>query len=93
MRVKLLTYDFLRYGSVDGTLDSISASTFVDEKGAAYFKGFVKLSRAHLGATPQDMPVTPGMTVTCDIVTGRKTVLEYLARPVLMAFSQGLRER
>lgn len=93
VRVKLLTYDFLRYGSVDGKLESISASSFVDDKGAAYFKGQVRLARAHLGAQPQDMPITPGMTVTCDIVTGRKTVLEYLARPVLLAFSQGLRER
>jgi len=93
VRVKVLTYDFLRYGTVDGHLASISASSFVDEKGTPYFKGIVRLNRSHLGAGPSDYPVLPGMTVVSDIITDRKSVLQYLARPVVVAFRQGLRER
>jgi len=93
VRVKVLTYDFLRYGTVEGQVASVSATNFIDEKGTPYFKGIVRLKRAHLGAGPNDFPVLPGMTVVCDIVTDRKTVLQYLARPVVVAFRQGLRER
>jgi multidrug efflux pump subunit AcrA (membrane-fusion protein) len=46
-----------------------------------------------VGEGPDDQPILPGMTVVCDIVTDRKTVLQYLARPVAVAFRQGLRER
>lgn len=93
VRVKVLTYDFLRYGTVDGHVAAVSASSFVDDKNNPYFKGIVRLSRSHLGPGPNDQPVLPGMTVVCDIVTDRKTVLMYLARPVVVAFRQGLRER
>ena len=93
VRVKVLTYDFLRYGIVEGTVASVSGTSFVDDKNAAFFKGIVSLSRSHLGAGPNDYPVLPGMTVACDIVTDRKTVLQYLARPEVVAFRQGLRER
>ena len=93
VRVKMLTYDFLRYGTIEGHLASVSASSFIDDKGTPYFKGTVRLNRAHLGAGPNDFPVLPGMTVVCDIVTDRKSVLQYLARPVVVAFRQGLRER
>ena len=93
VRVKVLTYDFLRYGIVEGNVASVSGTSFVDEKNAAFFKGIVRLSRGHLGAGPKDYPVLPGMTVVSDIVTDRKTVLQYLARPVVVAFQQGLRER
>ena len=93
VRVKVLTYDFLRYGTIEGHLIGVSASSFVDEKDNPYFKGIVRLTRNHLGVRAEDYPVLPGMTVVCDIVTDRKTVLEYLVRPVAVAFRQGLRER
>ena len=93
VRVKVLTYDFMRYGTVDGDLVAVSASSFVDDKATPYFKGIVRLSRNQLGAREDQQPVLPGMTVVCDIVTDRKTVLQYLARPVVVAFRQGLRER
>jgi HlyD family type I secretion membrane fusion protein len=93
VRVKLLTYDFLRYGTVDGYVSSVSATSFVDDKGVPFFKGIVRLTRSHLGPRVDDQPIHPGMTVVCDIITDRKTVLQYLARPVVIALRQGLRER
>jgi len=93
VRVKVLTYDYLRYGTIDGHLAAISATSFLDEKGVPYFKGVVRMSRNHLGKAVGDLPVHPGMTVVCDIVTDRKTVLQYLIRPVALALREGLRER
>lgn len=93
VRVKVLTYDFLRYGTVEGTLAAVSATSFLDERNVPYFKGTVHLSQNFVGAVRDEFPVLPGMTVTCDIVTDRKSVLQYLARPVTVAFRQGLRER
>ena len=92
-RIKVLTYDFLRYGTIDGEVATVSASSFVDEKSNPYFKGIVRLSRDHLGAGAGKLPVHPGMTVVCDIVTDRKTVLQYLLRPIAVALREGLRER
>lgn len=93
VRVKVLTYDFLRYGTVEGTLAAVSATSFLDERNVPYFRGTVHLARNFVGTAHNEFPVLPGMTVTCDIVTDRKSVLQYLARPVAVAFRQGLRER
>ena len=95
VRIKVGTYDYLRYGVIPGTVELVSANSSLDEKGQPYFKGYVQLSRANLGKgkTTGAMPVMPGMTVQCDIVTDRQTVLRYLLRPIYVAFSQGMRER
>lgn len=93
VRIKINTYDFLRYGVIDGKVDLISANSSVDEKGRPYFTGYVQLARTSLGRVHGEMPVMPGMTVQCDIITDRQTVLHYLLRPVYLAFAQGMRER
>ncbi len=93
VRIKVGTYDFLRYGVIEGTVQLISSNSSMDEKGVPYFKGYVELSRSSLGKAQGVMPVMPGMTVQCDIVTDHQTVLAYLLRPVFLAFSQGMRER
>lgn len=93
VRVKVTTYDFLRYGIVEGKVSVISAFSSVDDQGAPYFRAYVELSRNSLGATAQEMPILPGMTVQADIVTDQHSVLEYLLRPLFVAFSQGMRER
>lgn len=93
VRIKINTYDFLRYGAIDGRVELISANSSVDEKGQPYFTGYVQLARASLGKVHGEMPVMPGMTVQCDIITDRQTVLRYLLRPVYLALAQGMRER
>ncbi len=93
VRVKVGTYDFLRYGVIEGTVQLISSNSSMDEKGVPYFKGYVELSRSSLGKAQGVMPVMSGMTVQCDIVTDHQTVLVYLLRPIFLAFSQGMRER
>ena len=91
--VKVATYDFARYGAIDGRLERISATTFEDEEGRPYYKGRMALDRPYLGDQPDRNLVLPGMTVTADINTGRKTLLAYLVKPVYTALDRGFRER
>ncbi|MBI1363750.1 MAG: HlyD family type I secretion periplasmic adaptor subunit [Proteobacteria bacterium] len=93
VQVKVSAYEFSRYGSLGGTLSSLSATTFVGEDGSRYYKGRVALSRDHLGARTGEYPVFPGMTVMADVVTGQKTVLSYLLKPIHRALSTSFRER
>lgn len=93
VRVKVGTYDFLRYGIVEGKVSVISAYSSLDEKGMPFFKTYVDLSKKSLGLTEKELPIVAGMTVQADIVTDQQSVLRYLLRPIFVAFSQGMRER
>ena len=88
--VKLSAYDFVIYGGLEGTVDSIGADTMVDEKGNAYYIVRIKTNKTSLG---KNMPILPGMVAEVDILTGEKSVLSYLLKPVLRAKSRALTER
>lgn len=92
VQVKCSSFDFSRYGSVKGTLDFISAATFAAENGERYFQGRVKLARHYVGEDPHNT-VMPGMTVMADIITGEKTVLDYLLKPIRNTLSTAFTER
>lgn len=92
VQVKCSSFDFSRYGSVTGKLDFISAATFDGENGERYFQGRVRLSHPYVGENPRNT-IMPGMTVMADIVTGQKTVLEYLLKPLRYAMSTAFSER
>ncbi|MGB0671149.1 MAG: HlyD family type I secretion periplasmic adaptor subunit, partial [Rhodospirillales bacterium] len=86
--VKVTSYDFSRYGSIHGKLKSISPTTLVDEQdGAPFYRGIVELSQNYVGENDQQNIVLPGMTVQADIVTGDKTLLEYLLKPIFVSLS------
>lgn len=91
--VKVTSYDFARFGGITGELKEISASTFLDEDGNPYYKGIVILDRAYVGNNPEQNHVLPGMTVQADIKTGKKTLFEYLMKPVYSSVSTSFRER
>ena len=93
MNVKVGSYDFSRFGGVSGRLDRISASSIVEENGDAYFKGLVKLQHDYVGSDPGRFKVSPGMTVNADIITGNKTLLEYMLKPLTDAMNRAFRER
>jgi len=90
--VKVMSYDFARFGGIEGTLSRISASSFIDQRGEPYFKGIVSLSKSQVGNDPAHNRVLPGMTVTADIKTGQKTLLQYLIRPVYTALKSSFHE-
>lgn len=93
VRVKVTTYDFARYGSVDGTLTKISASSFTDEKGNPYFKGVIALHNNYVGKVAGRFMVQPGMSVTAEIITGDKTLLQYMLKPIFTQIQQSFHER
>ncbi|PHQ70391.1 MAG: secretion protein HlyD, partial [Sneathiella sp.] len=91
--VKFTTYNYARYGSVDGELIHISATTFEDEKGVNYYKGKVRLAQSYVGDNPDRNLILPGMTAAADIHSGQKTIMEYLLKPIHTTLGQSFRER
>lgn len=89
--VKFTAYDFATYGGLEATLEHISADSVVDEKGNAFFLVRVRTLSTNLG--PQKLPIIPGMVAEVDILTGKKTVLAYLLKPILRARANALTER
>ncbi|MFO1273527.1 MAG: HlyD family type I secretion periplasmic adaptor subunit [Rubrivivax sp.] len=88
--VKFSAYDFSIYGGLDATVENISPDTVVDERGNAFYVVRVRTARPSLG---EKLPIIPGMTAEVDVLTGRKSVLSYLAKPVLKIRDYALRER
>lgn len=91
--IKVDTYNYSRYGSIDSQLSHLSASSFIDERGDAYFKGFINLPQNYIGIDPKSNRITSGMTVVADIQTGQKTLLQYLTKPINNALDTAFRER
>ena len=92
--VKVTAYDFSTYGGLDGKVVQVSADSIYDEaERQAYFIVIVETQRAFLEKAGRRLPITPGMMTDTQIITGRKSVLSYLLKPVLKARSDALRER
>ena len=92
-QVKVTTYDVARFGTVEGQLAQISATTFMDEREEPYYKGIVALSKAHVGEDPSMNPILPGMVVDADVSTGSKSLLRYLLKPVFRSLDGAFSER
>jgi adhesin transport system membrane fusion protein len=88
--VRFTAYDFSIYGGLEGKLEQIGADSLTDEKGNTYYIVRVRTNRPSLG---QDLPIIPGMVAQVDIVTGHKSILAYLLKPVLRAKQAALTER
>lgn len=93
VQVKVGTYDFATYGSLSGTLTSISASTYLDPEKRPYYKCLVTLEKNYLGDDPAKNIVSPGMTVIAEIKTGKKSLLHYMLKPINRTFNSAFRER
>jgi membrane fusion protein, adhesin transport system len=89
--VKISAYDFSRYGVIDGLVTQVSASTDKNEKNEPYYKVIVKLGSQYVHE--RNYPLQSGMTVQVDIITGSKTILQYLLKPIHLTFNNGLHER
>jgi len=92
-KVKISAFDFSRYGSVHGRLESISASTFQAKEGENFYKVKIGLDQNYIGRDPSHNQITPGMMVQADIISGDKTILQYLLKPIHLAASTALHER
>ncbi|WP_286745875.1 HlyD family type I secretion periplasmic adaptor subunit [Aquabacterium sp. UBA2148] len=89
--VKFTAYDFAIYGGLDAVVENISPDTVTDERGQNTF--YVVRVRTKQTNFSEKMPIMPGMTAEVDVLTGKKTVMSYLLKPVLRAQSHAMRER
>jgi membrane fusion protein, adhesin transport system len=89
--VKFTAYDFSVYGGLEGTLEHIGADTVMDDKGNAFYVVRVRTNKPGFGDA--NLPIIPGMVAEVDILTGKKSVLAYLLKPVLRAKSVAMTER
>ncbi|UYI48921.1 HlyD family type I secretion periplasmic adaptor subunit [Vibrio natriegens] len=89
--VKFTAYDFTKYGGLEGELEHISADTTQDDEGNSFYIVRVRTDKTNFGQGA-DLPIIPGMTASVDIITGKRTVLEYLLEPILKAKTNALKE-
>ena len=93
-QVKVTAYDFSTYGGLEGRVVQVSADSIYDEnEKQAFFTVIVETDKSFLTAAGHRLPITPGMMTDTQIITGRKSILTYLLKPVLKARSEALRER
>jgi adhesin transport system membrane fusion protein len=93
VELKIQAYDYARYGTVTGRVESISAGTFQDEKtGEPYYKVSVNLNQDYAGRQKNNNLLVPGMTLTADILTDRTSLLWYLLAPIRRGFGDALHQ-
>lgn len=100
--VKVTAYDSSVYGSLKGKVERISADAIVDDKpdrsggterNEAFYRVIVRTEKNHLGTSEHPLPIIPGMVTTVEVLTGSKSVLDYLVKPARMLRDEALRER
>ncbi len=91
--IKLETFPFTRYGTIEAKVDTVTADAVNDEKRGAIFPATLTLQQASIDVDGKRIRLGPGMNVTAEIKTGKRRVVEYLLGPVQTAISEGLRER
>ncbi|MEE5058351.1 HlyD family type I secretion periplasmic adaptor subunit [Pseudomonas alliivorans] len=91
--VKFSAYDYTLYGGLPARLELIGADTVTDDKDNSFYLIQVRTDSNHLGSDSKPLLIIPGMIATVDIITGEKSVMDYLLKPVLKARAEALRER
>ncbi|WP_285373211.1 HlyD family type I secretion periplasmic adaptor subunit [Pseudomonas sp. lyk4-TYG-107] len=92
--VKFTAYDYTIYGGLKAKLEQIGADTITDEdKKTTYYIIKVRTERSHLGTDDKPLLIIPGMVASVDIITGKKSVLSYLLKPIIRARAEALHER
>jgi adhesin transport system membrane fusion protein len=92
--VKFTAYDYTIYGGLKAKLEQIGADTITDEdKKTTYYIIKLRTDRSHLGTDEKPLLIIPGMVASVDIITGKKTILSYLLKPIIRARAEALHER
>lgn len=91
--VKFTAYDYTIYGGLKARLDYIGADSVTDDEGNSFFLIHLRTDRSHLGSDEKPLLIIPGMVASVDIITGKKSVLSYLLKPIIRARAEALRER
>lgn len=91
--VKFTAYDYTIYGGLKGTLEQISPDTVTDKDGKSFYIIRLRTDKNHLGTDQKPLLIIPGMVASVDIITGKKTVMAYLLKPILRARAEAFHER
>ncbi|MBI1327674.1 MAG: HlyD family type I secretion periplasmic adaptor subunit [Alphaproteobacteria bacterium] len=91
--VKLTAYDFSIYGGLKGHVIDISADTITNEKGESFYRVKVRTEKSILERKGEVLPIIPGMVATVDILTGKKTIMQYLMKPFIKTLGRAMSER
>ncbi|WNF48890.1 HlyD family type I secretion periplasmic adaptor subunit [Pseudomonas sp. SG20056] len=91
--VKFTAYDYTIYGGLKAELEQIGADTVTDDDGNSFYVIKLRTNKSHLGTEENPLLIIPGMVASVDIITGKKSVLSYLLKPIIRARSEALRER
>ena len=93
--VKVTAYDFSIYGGMQGRVQQVSADSIFDEvERQAYYTVLIETDRSYLrGVGGQRLPIVPGMICDVEILTGSRSVLSYLFKPIEKAFGEAMTER
>ncbi len=91
--VKLTAYDYAIYGGLDGKVIHISADTITDDRQEEFYLVKIMTGKNYLGTEENKKEIIAGMTAQVDIITGKKTIMQYLMKPILRAKNNALRER
>ena len=91
--VKLETFPYTKYGTVQARVEVVTADAVTDEKRGSYYPATLTLSQKDMLVDGKRIPLSPGMNITAEIKTGQRRIIEYLLSPVQRAGSESLRER
>ncbi len=91
--VKFTAYDFSVYGGLKGTVTHVSADTILDDEGNSFYLVRIKTDKSYLQRKGKKFDIMVGMVATVDIVTGKKTIMEYIIKPLMKAKEGALTER
>lgn len=92
-KVKFTAYDYSIFGGLEGKVVKISADTEVDENKESFYTVHIQTNKNHLTKDGKELSIIPGMVVNVDILTGKKTVLDYILKPILKAKQYTFTER
>ncbi len=91
--VRLTAYDFSVYGGMEAIVDTISADTLQNQQGETFYKVKLLTKSAHLEHSGESLPIMAGMITEVDVLIGKKTIMDYLLKPLLKAQQRAFRER
>lgn len=93
VKVKITAYDSQKYGALEGKLTRVAANSTKDREDNIHFEIEVRTARNFLGSAENPLPITTGMVANVDVITGKRTILHYLLKPLRRGFDRALRER
>jgi hypothetical protein len=92
--IKFTAYDYTIYGGLKGKLETIGADTVMDEeKKNTFYIIKLRTDRSHLGTDEKPLLIIPGMVASVDIITGKKSILSYLLKPIIKSRAEAMHER